>query len=263
MTRGRLRLLVVVAGVLLLALPSLAQRTPSLVPVLSILYLLLIGVLLVAGYRIVSAAAGKWAAAIVVLLGALLPIVVTGVRVPPEVGLWFPCPRNWGWLPTWQLRPSPMRSASAVVGGSRIKICYGSPALRGRRMIGGKQVPYGKLWRTGANEPTTIITPIALNVGGIVIPPGRASLYTIPGPETWEIIVNQSVSQWGIESEYTEALVATELGHLILPADSLPAPVERLHFALEPEAGGNSDRTDLILTWQQSRVRIPITAAAR
>ena len=57
-------------------------------------------------------------------------------------------------------------------------------------MIGGEGVPYGKLWRTGANEPTVIFTPVALDIAGVKVAPGKYSIYTVPGEKEWEVIVN-------------------------------------------------------------------------
>jgi hypothetical protein len=147
-----------------------------------------------------------------------------------------------------------MASVTLTVGGPPVKICYGRPALHGRTMIGGPRVPFGQLWRTGANEPTTIISSIPLDIAGVVVPPGRSSLYTVPGPETWEIILNRSTSQWGLESEYTETVKAQEIGRAIVPSETVDPGVERLTIT----AGDN----ELILTWGTTRVRIPISAAA-
>ena len=87
-----------------------------------------------------------------------------------------------------------MGSVRLSVDGVPVKICYGRPASRARTMLGGSRVPYGRLWRTGANEPTTILSPIPLDIAGITMPAGRASLYTVPGPETWQVILNRSTS---------------------------------------------------------------------
>ena len=81
-----------------------------------------------------------------------------------------------------QGRASPYDSATVAVAGTALKVCYGRPSSRGRTMIGGEHVPYGELWRTGANEPTTIHTPIPVSIAGVDLEPGSYSLYTIPDP---------------------------------------------------------------------------------
>src|SRR4051812_46212102 len=88
-----------------------------------------------------------------------------------------------------QGRKSPLDSLTFTVAKQPVKMCYGRPSLRGRTMIGGAAVPYGKLWRTGANEPTIFYTPVALTVAGVRVPPGAYSLYTVPNAGEWEIIV--------------------------------------------------------------------------
>lgn len=249
----------VVAGLLLLVLPRLVQGlTHPPVLLLSVLWWLSAAFLLGAASLVLRTWMGKAAAGTLVALGALSPIVLTTVSWPSRLAVYLPCHRNWSWTPAWLLRPSPIKSVSFAVGGTRVKLCYGQPSLRGRRMLGGANVPYGRLWRTGANEPTTLITPTPLSVAHIVVPPGRAAIYTIPGDTAWVIVLNRQTSQWGLESEYTDAVIAQELARVTLPTQSVNLPVERLTFSADPEAQGDSDRTDLVLTWGLTRLRIPI-----
>lgn len=155
-------------------------------------------------------------------------------------------------------RSSPYDSAVITVGGKRALICYGRPSARGRTMIGGTAVPYGKLWRTGANEPTTLHIPFAATVAGVKVDPGSYSIYTIPGEKEWHVIVNRSTSQWGHEGRYTDEVRAQEVGHGIVPAAKLPDHVEMFTIKSQPAQGGGAD---LILEWEHSRVAIPIRAA--
>jgi hypothetical protein len=154
-------------------------------------------------------------------------------------------------------RPSPLDSLTFEVGGQRVKVCYGRPSLRGRRMIGGSAVPYGKLWRTGANEPTIFYTPVRLDVAGIAVAPGLYSLYTVPGATEWEIIVNRATAQWGHESRYTEEVRQQEVGRGKAPVERLEAPVETFTIRAEPGSGG---ARSLLLEWEKTRVRIPVGA---
>ena len=264
MARSRFRATVVLAGVALLAGIWLAPVLgPSAIPAISLLWLLILLYLLSAVYRILRTWTGRaWAGAVVVLL-ILAPVILTAMPASPATTILLPCPRNWTRLTTFMLRASPMTAVTFEVGGATVKICYSRPAARGRRMLGGKNVPYGQIWRTGANEPTTIITPVALKVAGIVVPPGRVSLYTVPGPETWEIVLNRSTRQWGHESQYTEAVRTQELGRAIVPSESATPPVERFTITVASEAQGTSGRTDLVLVWEGTRVRIPVLAASR
>ena len=254
LSRSRLRWLVVGTGVLLLAGLRLAPLLPpSLVTPVSLLWLLLAAFLLYAGYTVLGAWIGPRAAAVLTVAAALLP--VAGTIFPAPLGARLPCSRNWSSPASWMLRSSPMGSTVIQIEGVTLRICYGRPAARGRTMLGGPRVPYGQLWRTGANEPTTLITPTGAVIAGVEIPPGRAALYTVPGPETWEIVLNASTSQWGIESEYTEEVRAQELGRAIVPSERNDRFVERLTFT--PDSGG------VLLEWEWTRVRIPVARSAR
>jgi hypothetical protein len=156
-----------------------------------------------------------------------------------------------------QGRKSPLDSMTFTVAGKPVKVCYGRPASRGRTMLGGPDIPYGKLWRTGANEPTIFYAPIPLNVAGLQVPPGVYSLYTVPGPREWEIIVNRSISQWGKEDKYTDEVRAKELGRAKVKSEALPTPVEP--FTIRAESDGKT-AAGLMLEWEKTRVRIPVRA---
>jgi hypothetical protein len=150
-----------------------------------------------------------------------------------------------------------MASLRFDVGSAQIKVCYGRPAARGRKMLGGPPVPFGHLWRTGANEPTIVISTAPIEIAGLMVPAGRTALYTVPGPETWEVVLNASTSQWGIESEYTDAVRRTERGRAIVRAETAPAYRERLTFTVEPASGQGQWRA-LVLEWERVRVVLPV-----
>jgi hypothetical protein len=154
-------------------------------------------------------------------------------------------------------RKSPLDSLTFKVSNQPIKVCYGRPSSRGRVMLGGKDIPYGKLWRTGANEPTIFFAPIPLNVAGIAVPPGTYSLYTVPGAKEWEIIVNRSISQWGKEDQYTDKVKAQELGRAKVKSERVTSPVETFTIRAEPDG----DNANLVLEWEKTRVKIPFKAA--
>lgn len=151
-------------------------------------------------------------------------------------------------------RASPYDSVSMTVGTGMVKVCYSRPSLRGRTMIGGEAVPYGKLWRTGANEPTTLHTSVPLSIAGIEVGPGSYSLYTIPREdEDWTLIVNASTSQWGHEGQYP-GVKDQDVGRTEVAAEPTDGTVEQ--FTIRPAEDGSG----LVLEWQNSRVHVPITA---
>ncbi len=157
-----------------------------------------------------------------------------------------------------QGRQSPLDSLSFTAGGKTVKLCYGRPSARGRKMIGGENVPYGKLWRTGANEPTVIFTPVALDIAGIKVGPGKYSIYSVPGEKEWEIIVNRSTSQWGHESTYTKEVEAQEVGRGKAPVEKLSQPVETFTIVPHPAPG---EVRHLYFDWETTRVVVPVKAA--
>ena len=154
-------------------------------------------------------------------------------------------------------RQSPLDSLSFTVGKTAVKVCYGRPSARGRTMLGGEAVPYGRLWRTGANEPTMMHVDGPLTIAGVSVPAGTYSLYTIPGAAEWRVIVNRSITQWGEEHEYTAAVKAREAGTGRVTAESVTTPVDTLTFQADSASGGAAA---LVLTWEKTRVRIPLAA---
>lgn len=153
-------------------------------------------------------------------------------------------------------RKSPLDSLSFKVGAVEVKLCYGRPSAGGRTMIGGENVPYGKLWRTGANEPTMIHTTGPIIIAGVAVPAGSYSIYTVPDPKEWQVIVNRSITQWGHESQYTDKVKAQEVGHGTAKASALTSAVET--FTIRSEAGA-AGAVNLLLDWEKTRVTIPVS----
>lgn len=94
-------------------------------------------------------------------------------------------------------RPSPPATATATLpSGAVITINYSQPSIKGRK-LGTDVAPFGKVWRTGANEATTFETTKEVKVNGNVLPAGKYSMYTIPGENEWTVILNKIWNQWG------------------------------------------------------------------
>ena len=85
--------------------------------------------------------------------------------------------------------------------GKTVTIQYSRPSMRGRKIFGGL-VPYGQVWRTGANAATSLKTDVDLTIGGASVPAGSYTLYTLPGMKSWKLIINKQTGQWG--TEYSE-----------------------------------------------------------
>jgi hypothetical protein len=91
---------------------------------------------------------------------------------------------------------SPKAEATGTIGKTKVTIVYSQPSARGRQIMGGL-VPYGEVWRTGANEATTIEFDKPVKVEGKDLPAGKYALFTIPGEKEWTIIFNKDHKQWG------------------------------------------------------------------
>lgn len=158
-------------------------------------------------------------------------------------------------------RPSPYDSTSIRIGGQEAKLCYNRPAARDR-VVFGNLVPWDMLWRTGANEPTTLHVPFAAEIAGIRVSPGKYSIYTVPSTREWVVVVNASTSQGGLtrdegqfQNQYTDEVRAQEVGRALVPSERMAGHVEQLTVRGEPRG---ADAADLVLEWESTRVRIPV-----
>jgi hypothetical protein len=131
-------------------------------------------------------------------------------------------------------RTSPMRTASAMVNGNEVSITYSAPSVKGRE-IWGSLVPYDKVWRTGANEATTISFKKDAKVNGKDVKAGKYSLFTIPGKSEWTIIINAVWDQWGA-SNYD---ASEDILRFTSKPQKLDAPQEEMMF----EVGANGQIT--------------------
>jgi len=139
---------------------------------------------------------------------------------------------------------SPHETVTATVDGAKVSIEYGRPYTRGRKIMGGL-VPYGRVWRTGADAATTLTTDAPLNIGGAAVPAGKVTLYTLPNAQTWKLIVNKQTGQWG--TEYNEG---QDLARVDLAVKTLTAPVDQFTIKIE---GGL-----LKLSWELTELSVPI-----
>ena len=138
-------------------------------------------------------------------------------------------------------------------GGAALMIDYSRPAKRGRTVIGGILVPYGEVWRTGANAATQFRTDKALDFGGTVVPAGFYTLWSLVTPTSWKLIVNSETGQWG-----TAHKPEKDLYTLDMKVSSLPQVVERFTISVDPTATGGV----LNLDWDTTRASIAFTVKA-
>ena len=147
-------------------------------------------------------------------------------------------------------RPSPKASVMQQVGLTEITIAYNSPAVKGRAIWGGL-VPYGEVWRTGANEATTITFSTDATVAGKAVPAGTYGLFTLPGEKEWTVILNKAAKQWGAY----EYKVEEDLLRFAVTPQAAPMS-ERMTFAF---ADTTFDSTVVTLAWEKVKVAFPVT----
>ena len=145
---------------------------------------------------------------------------------------------------------SPRDSVKAIFAGKTVTVNYGRPSARGRKIIGGV-VPYNQIWRTGANEATTLNTEADLVLGGLMIPRGTYSLYTVPSKTSWQLVVNKEVGQSGLV--YHQRL---DFARIKLQKAGIKDYVER--FTVSIERVGPSSGV-LKLAWEKTALTIPFT----
>jgi hypothetical protein len=145
---------------------------------------------------------------------------------------------------------SPNSTLKQTVGFTEIEIAYARPSARGRKIFGGL-LPYGEVWRTGANTATKISFSSPVKIEGRELPAGSYALYSIPGAAEWTVIFNKVTGEWGAYS-YNEANDALRVK--VKPV-TLPQPVETFTI----EVGDlRTESAHLNLTWEKTRVPVKI-----
>jgi hypothetical protein len=144
----------------------------------------------------------------------------------------------------------PAKTGCKFDDGKTIAVDYSSPRMRGRRIYGGL-VPWGEAWRIGANEATTFVTNTNLMVDGKPVPAGSYTLFAVPLPTKWTLIISKKTGEWGIPypGEAFDFLRAN------MTVSKLPAPLEDLAIAFDRAGPSCSMRVD----WDSTRASVPIT----
>ena len=149
-------------------------------------------------------------------------------------------------------RTSPNASISQTIGVTKVTISYGRPGVKGRK-IWGELVPYGEVWRTGANEATAISLTRNVTIEGQELPAGTYALFTIPNEDEWTIIFNKNPKQWGA-FDYDPRLDALRVKVKPEPADHK----EWMSFSFM-DLSANSAK--LVLRWEKLAVPLKIQVA--
>lgn len=149
-----------------------------------------------------------------------------------------------------KFRPSPTSIVSARYKDTYLKITYSQPHKRGR-IIFGNLVPYGQVWRTGANEATEITITRDILINNTLLKAGTYSVFTIPEKESWTIIINSDLGLWG-SYNYNSKM---DVMRFIVPTQTLQGAVYE-PFTIQIEQRNNV--ADLVLLWDSVRIQIPI-----
>lgn len=148
-------------------------------------------------------------------------------------------------------QPSPSTTLEQVVGLTEVKIEYSRPAMRGRTIMG-DLVPYGSLWRTGANKNTTLSFSDPVTVGGQALAAGTYALFTRPGKSLWEVFFYTETENWGTPQEWQSKSVAAVIE---VPAQSLAEPEESFTISINELTNTGAN---IHLSWENTRVTLPL-----
>lgn len=144
---------------------------------------------------------------------------------------------------------SPRQTYRSTINGANIWIDYSRPGMRGRPIWGGL-VPYGRVWRTGANDAAHFGTDKTIEVGGLTLPPGTYTMFLLPSADEWMLIFNKQTGISGLERNE-----AQDLGRVTLTKSQTTAPVEWFTIGVE-ESGNNGT---LMFGWDRTRATVPFT----
>jgi hypothetical protein len=148
-------------------------------------------------------------------------------------------------------RPSPPAKATCeLAGGKTITVDYSSPRAKGRKIFGGL-VPYGEVWRAGANEATTFVTTTDMMVGSSHVPAGSYTIFTIPNKDKWTLIISKKIGEWGIPYPGADQ----DLARVDMKVSATPSPVENFTIAFDKAASGCTLRME----WETTRATVDIS----
>jgi hypothetical protein len=147
-------------------------------------------------------------------------------------------------------RPSPPATATVDFGGGKsLTIEYSSPRVKGRKIFG-EVVPYGQVWRTGANEATSFVSNVDLNVGGTMVPAGSYTLFTIPNKDKWTLILSKKTGEWG--TNYPGP--SEDLVRIDMAVSTPPSLTENFTISLDKTPIGAT----LNIDWENTRAAVGI-----
>jgi hypothetical protein len=148
-------------------------------------------------------------------------------------------------------RPSPPANTECKFSdGKTVKIDYSSPRTKGRTVFGGL-VPYGDVWRTGANEATTFVAGTNVNVGDKEVPAGSYTIFTVPKADGWTLVISKKTGEWGTDYPGEKE----DLARVPMSVSKTSGPVE--NFTIHFEQGGK--KCSLHMEWENTRATVEVS----
>jgi len=147
-------------------------------------------------------------------------------------------------------RPSPPATADcALAGGQKIMVDYSSPRMKGRAIFGAL-VPYGQVWRAGANEATTMTVGADVAIGGKAVPAGKYTIFAIPEQNKWTLIISKKTGEWGTAYPGPD----NDLARIDMKSEKLPAAVENFTISFNQTPSGCT----LKMQWETTQASVEI-----
>jgi hypothetical protein len=146
-------------------------------------------------------------------------------------------------------RPSPPAKAECKIDGKTITVDYSSPRAKGRKIFGAL-VPYGQVWRAGANEATTLTTSSDINIGGTTVPAGKYTIFAIPGESKWTLVISKKTGEWGTAYPGPD----NDLARIDMKVSKPPALVENFTIAFDQK--GNT--CTMRMEWENTSASVDI-----
>lgn len=144
---------------------------------------------------------------------------------------------------------SPRATVEQQFSMSKITVDYGRPGVKGRKVFG-DLVPYGKVWRAGANSSTKIEFRQSINFGGVMVPAGKYGLYILPNEKDWKIILNSDSQSWGTAYDASKDLYS-----VAVPVQKVADRQEFFEIALQPV---DDNAIDLVFKWDNVKAVVPM-----
>ncbi len=148
-----------------------------------------------------------------------------------------------------QVASPPAKTGCKFADGKAISVNYSSPRMHGRKIFG-DLVPFGEVWRAGADDATALVTNTDVIVGGKNVPAGRYTLFTLPTPTRWTLIISKKVGEWGIPYPGEKY----DYARMEMKVSKLPTPLE--NFTISFDSAGTS--CTMKLDWETTRASIDI-----